>query len=278
MMMKKLLLALTLSLAALPIYADEMSPTKGGYDLPPPRTSKPKPPAAPVEAAPAIEAAPAVVTPPQPSPVVEMPPPRAATPEPVVMPAAAVPAARAARADDTGWFAGVGLGYSKNQDYDCNACGDPRTSLDDSGFAYKIFGGYRLHRNFALSVGYLDLADTKAASVGGSGEWNDRLKVDGFYAAAHGILPVTDKIDVFATLGALHWNQKVAFSSVPFTDSGSFNGTDLMYGLGASYALNKPGAKLQLEWNRLTDVGTNDPDLGHTDDYDLFTVNLVYQF
>ena len=254
MMMKKLLLTLSLSLTVVPVYADALGPTEG-TDLPPARITPSKPVAAPVEAPP-VEAAPA-------APAVTAPAPRA-------MPVAE--AAPAVRASDTGWFAGAGIGYSENRDYECTGCGAAIGSLDDSGFAYKLFGGYRLHRNFALSAGYMDLADTRAAGVGAA--WNDRLKADGFYAAAHGILPVTDKIDVFATAGFLRWDQKVTFNGT----SGSFDGTDLMYGLGAGYALNKTGAKLQLEWNRLTDVGTNDPALGHIDDYDLFTLNLVYQF
>ncbi len=277
MMMKKLLLTLSLSLAVMPVHADELSPTTkkdAVGDLPPPRTSPSKPVVAPVEAAP-VEVAP------QATPTVEMPRP---TPEPVVVapvaPAETAPAPRTmpaeaapiARSGDTGWFAGAGIGYSENRDYDCTGCGAAIGSLDDSGFAYKLFGGYRLHRNFALSAGYMGLADTKAAGVGGA--WNDKLEVDGFYVTAQGILPVTDKVDLFATAGFLRWDQKVTFDG----SSGSFDGTDPMYGLGASYSFDNPGAKLQFEWNRLTDVGTNDPTLGNKDDYDLFTVNLVYQF
>jgi OOP family OmpA-OmpF porin len=276
--MKNLLLTLSLMLAVMPVQADELSPTSAkdtASDLPPPRTS-PSKPGAPVEAAP-VEVAP------QAAPTVEKPLPPAAEPVvvPAVAPAETAPAPRTiateaapmARPTDTGWFAGVGIGYSENRGYACNGCGAAIGSLDDSGFAYKLFGGYRLHRNFALSAGYMDLADTRATGVGGG--WNDKLKVDGFYAAAQGILPVTDKIDLFATAGFLRWDQNVAFNG----SSGTVDGTDPMYGLGASYALNKPGAKLQFEWNRLTDVGTNDASLGNNeDDYDLFTVNLLYQF
>lgn len=289
-MMKKLLLTLGLSLAVLPAHADELTPTTakdGGVDLPPPRTVTRTPPAAPAKPMP-VEAAPVVVVP-RPSPAIETPPAPAAAPVPVAVPVKVAPAAPAvsvettpmapaapvavapmARTDDTGWFAGLGLGYSQNKDYECTGCG-AISSLDDSGFAYKLFGGYRLHRNFALSAGYMNLADTKAS---GPLPFTDTVDVDGFYGAGHGILPVTDKIDVFATLGLLRWHQKVTYNAT----SGSFDGTDLMYGLGASYAFAKQGPKLQLEWNRLPNVGTNDPTFGHKDDYDLFTLNLVYQF
>lgn len=285
--MKKLLLTFGLSLAALPACADELVPTtakEGAIDLPPARMSAPKPAATPSEPVPAaaapVEVAPKVETPPAPA-VAPAPVAAPAKAAPVaavetapVTPAAPVAAATMASADDTGWFAGLGLGYSKNQDYECTGCG-AISSLDDSGFAYKLFGGYRLNRNFALSAGYMNLADTKASGP----LFTDKLEVNGFYGAAHGILPVTDKVDVFATVGLLRWDQKVTYSdTTPFSGSGSFDGTDLMYGLGASYAFAKQGPKLQLEWNRLPNVGTNDPTFGHKDDYDLFTLNLVYQF
>ena len=279
--MKSLLLTLSLSLAALPIHADEMTPTrsKDGADLPPPRISTPKPaPAAmPAEPAPVVSAP--VETPPPPKTVeVASPPPVVAPALPAetapAMPAKVAPAALApvTPAGDTGWLAGAGLGYSSNRDYECTGCGAAIGSLDDTGFAYKLFGGYRFGKHVAVQGGYLNLADTKAAGVAGA--WNDKLEVDGFYAAVQGILPINQAFDVFATAGLLRWDQKVTYNG----GSGSFDGTDLMYGLGASYALNKTGAKVQLEWNRMPDVGTNDPTYGHKDDYDLFTVNLVYQF
>jgi len=55
--MKNLLLTLSLSLAALPVCADTLAPTKG-TDLPPARTTEPAPAAAPA-AAPAPAPAPA---------------------------------------------------------------------------------------------------------------------------------------------------------------------------------------------------------------------------
>ena len=170
---------------------------------------------------------------------------------------------------ETGAYGGIGVGYSSNADYDCLGCG-PVTALDDDGAAYKAFAGYRMHKNFAASVGYANLADTDASGAG----FTDKLEVDGFYVAAHGIVPITDNMDLFATLGMFRWDQKVTFNVM----SGSFDGTDVMYGAGFTYDVGKPSrVKVQAEWTRFADVGTHDPMLGHLDDYDLFTVNLVYQ-
>jgi opacity protein-like surface antigen len=105
-MMKKLLLTLGLSLAALPVHADEMAPTKG-TDLPPARATAPAQPAAPAEAAPV------------------------AAPEPAAMPAEAAPAAPAAMpvaAAASKWYGNVNIGVS-------------RAELDSGG--YNTAGGFR---------------------------------------------------------------------------------------------------------------------------------------
>ena len=286
MMKRNLLLTLTLSLATLPAHADVLAPTipgvKGAEDLAPPRVRAPKPEPMPAEAAPAVvtpparaaEQAPAPPAPAAAAPQVkaaeEVPRPAAASLQPAAKPAAAAPAPRAA---ESGWFAGVGLGNSHNLDYNCIGCGAAAGSVDDSGFAYKLFGGYRFNTYLAVLGGYASLADTKAAGAGNA--WTNKLEVDGFYGAVQGILPVTRAIDVFATAGLFRWDQDASFNA----SSASHDGTDLMVGLGASYALANTGAKVQLEWNRLNDVGSNAAGgLGHKDDYDLFTLNLVYQF
>lgn len=170
------------------------------------------------------------------------------------------------------WFVGVGLGQSENKDYECIGCGAPIGSLSDDGFAYKAFAGYRFNRYVAVQGGYVDLDDTTAAGAGAA--WTDKLEVDGFYGALQGILPINESFDVFASAGLFHWDQTVTFNGV----SGSFNGTNPMFGLGASYAFTQPGLKTQFEWTRFLDVGNNNPFFWHIDDYDLYTINLVYEF
>ncbi len=178
----------------------------------------------------------------------------------------------------TGFFAGAGLGASANQDYDCQGCG-AITSQDDSGTAGKMFAGYRFHPNFSLVGGYANLADTTAGGV--APVFSDKLEVDGWFLGAQGIVPISKAVEAFATLGAFNWTQKVTYSQTApaWAGSGSFDGNDLMYGLGISYDLGKPDrVKLQGEWMRFKDVGTHDPNLGHMDDYDLYTINFIYQF
>jgi hypothetical protein len=190
-------------------------------------------------------------------------------PRMVLFCAMVLPAAQA----EADWFAGGGAGTSANQDYDCIDCG-PIGTVDDSGAGYKLFGGFRFHRNFAVVGGFARLADTEAT---GPAPFTDLLEVDGPYVAAVGILPLGANFEMFASAGAFHWNQDVTFNGA----RGSFTGTDLTYGAGAGWnfpASGAPGLAVQVEWQQFRDVGTSDPFFGHLDDYSLITLNVLYRF
>ena len=172
-----------------------------------------------------------------------------------------------------GWLAGSGVGNSENQDYDCIGCG-PIGAVDDSGSAYKLFGGFQFHRSFAVVGGFAQLADTTAT---GPLPFTDLLEVNGSYLSAIAILPLGANFELFASTGIFHWNQDVTFNGA----SDSFSGTDLTYGAGAGWNFSLSGTAgfaLQLEWQRFTDVGTRDPFFGHIDDYGLTTLNVLYRF
>lgn len=119
MKMKNLLLPLILSLAVLPVHADELSPSKG-TDLPPPRVTTPKPPAMPAEAAPA-----AVVTVPK---------------------------------STSNWYGNINTGVSRAEidsgGFNTNG-GFANTGSDHDGFKYGFLGlsiGRRLGNNLRLEA------------------------------------------------------------------------------------------------------------------------------
>jgi hypothetical protein len=171
------------------------------------------------------------------------------------------------------WLAGGGAGTSENQDYDCIGCG-PIGTVDDDGTGYKLFGGYRFHRHFAVVGGFAQLADTEAS---GPLPFTDLLEVNGPYLSAVAILPLGRNVELFASAGLFRWNQDVTFNGT----RGSFSGTDLTYGAGVGWNFSRSGVRgisLQVEWQRFTDVGTTDPLLGHIDDHGLTTLNVIYRF
>jgi hypothetical protein len=174
---------------------------------------------------------------------------------------------------DSGVILGLGLGESNLQDYRCDDCGAPIVSVDDQDTAWMVFAGYRFNPYVAVLGGYADLGKTTASGAGG--DWQDRLEADGWFAAVRGILPLPANFEAHATLGMFWWNQKVTFTGIP---PGKFDGNAPMYGLGVTYRFGpKKAMGVQVDWTRFKDVGTHDPDLGHKNDIDLYTVNFVYQ-
>jgi OmpA-OmpF porin, OOP family len=178
-----------------------------------------------------------------------------------------------AAAANAAWYSGGGIGTSANQDYDCFGCGSI-ANVDDDGTAFKLFGGFRWHRFFATQIGFAQLADTTAS---GPLPFSDLLEVNGVYLSAVGILPIGDHFELFATTGAMRWDQDVTYNG----QSGGFRGTDLTFSVGAGYNFTIGGIvgwAVQLEAQQFNDVGTNDPLLGHLDDYRLLTLNVQYRF
>jgi hypothetical protein len=174
---------------------------------------------------------------------------------------------------NAGWYIGAGVGTSENLDYDCDGCG-AIASVDDSGPAGKLFGGYRFRPVVAVELGFAQLADTESS---GPLPFTDRLEVSGPYAAVVGILPIGDHFELFAKTGLMRWSQDVTYNGY----SGSFSGSDLTYSIGGAFNLTVGGLAgwaLQLEHQQFNDVGSTDPLLGHVDDYGLTTLNIQYRF
>lgn len=196
----------------------------------------------------------------------------------------------AALAADGGWYAGVGVGSAKYKDMSSAAAeldalllaefGITATStVDDSDTAWKLFAGYRFNKNFALEGSYADLgnAGLSYTAPGGtaSGSWEGKA----WSFAALGILPVTEQFEVFGKVGVHHWNVDLSLTATdgvdPFAISWDDNGTNWLYGLGASYSLTKNIA-VRADWVRYQDVGDVD-EIGKSD-VDMWTLGIQYQF
>ena len=63
-----------------------------------------------------------------------------------------------AMADDTFWYIGGNIGQSRARIDDASIMsklpGAASISDDNTDIAYKLFGGYQLHKNFAFEGGY----------------------------------------------------------------------------------------------------------------------------
>lgn len=153
-----------------------------------------------------------------------------------------------------GWYVGGGFGSSD----------DKGLGEDDTGF--KVLGGYRASKYLALESAVVFLGEFGPADVFSKG---------GLSLEFVGILPIGHRFELFGKLGIFLW-QITADICTPFgsgfvcvEDATVDDGTDATYGAGFQTHFTKRWSG-RLEWQRFTDVGT--------DDIDLLSVNVIYGF
>ena len=141
-------------------------------------------------------------------------------------------------------------------------------SVDGSDTGYKIFGGYEFNKHFGLELAYVDLG--KASYSGtffGAPVTGGTVETWGLNFSAVGTLPLGSNFALFGKVGFFTWESKASdvTGGVPF--SGKDDGTDVSYGLGASYNFTK-NFGIRAEWERFKAVG----------DIDLLSIGVVYKF
>jgi OOP family OmpA-OmpF porin len=153
-------------------------------------------------------------------------------------------------------YIGAGAGLTT-----VDVCADlngPGISCDDEDTGIKIFGGYKFSPNFAVEGLVANLGEVTASGPGGSGS----VEVDGFGAAAVGIIPLGERFDLFGKVGAFTWDA----SGSGLGDSA--DGTDIMLGAGVGWNLTKRFG-LRAEWERFDIDG---------DDVDFLSVGVQFNF
>jgi OmpA-OmpF porin, OOP family len=201
-------------------------------------------------------APPAEETPPVPPP----PPPAAAD----INPAATSPTP--ARSQDVGLYAGIGIGQSGFRG-SCQGLG----ACSEKDPAAKIFGGYRLNKNFALEAGWVDLGKTNASTGAG----NVSMSAKGFEVSGVAMLPVAREFSLLARWGFFKWLTG-RNDGTGLIGSGSSTGSDATYGLGGNIDFKDGRLALRGEWQRYKYVGSLTTT--RRGDVDFLSAGLVFKF
>jgi len=198
----------------------------------------------------------------------------------------AVLSSSAAVAADEGWYGGIGIGQSKASIADSRissellGAGLTMTSIndDDSDIGYKLFGGRKFNKNFAVEGGYFNLGKFGfTANTTPAGSLTGTAKFQGLNLDAVGILPITQKFAALGRVGLTYTEGKDTFAGTgavtvtnpnPKKSEGSYK-----YGLGVQYDFT-PALALRGEWERYR---VNDA-VGNKGDVDMLLVGLVYTF
>lgn len=140
----------------------------------------------------------------------------------------------------------------------------------DSGNAYKIFGGARLHKNYAVEAAYIDLGNPSGDFIGLKTDydmWEVGIWVKGF-------LPVgkSKTTELFAKGGLVHWDIETTTSL--FGSSSSYHsdtGNNFGWGLGVIFnKWDKYSLQLEYEHTRVNFRGAKAAGL--------LSIGVVYTF
>lgn len=200
--------------------------------------------------------------------------------------ALAVIASPFAVADDTGWYVGANIGQSRAKIDDARITGGllgaglATTSIsnDDSDTGYKLFGGYKFNRNFAVEGGYFDLGRFGfTANTAPPGTLNGSIRLKGLNLDLVGILPITEKFSAFGRVGVDYADARDAFSGTGVVNVLNPNPNkreaNIKFGGGLQYDFTQSLAmRLEAERYRVNDA------VGNRGDIDLVSVGLVYRF
>jgi OOP family OmpA-OmpF porin len=200
--------------------------------------------------------------------------------------ALAVIASPFAVADDSGPYVGFGIGPTKAKIDDPKIAssllgsGFTTTSINDdaSDNGFKLFGGYKFNRYFAVEGGYFDLGKFGfTATTVPAGTLSGNIKVKGVNLDLVGILPLTEKFSAFGRVGMNYAQAKDSFSGTGAVTvsnaSPSKSEMNYKFGVGLQYDFTQSlGMRLEAERYRIDDA------VGNKGDIDMVSLGLVYRF
>ena len=109
---------------------------------------------------------------------------------------------------------------------------------------FSVAGGYIFTENLALELTYKDLGSYSEDALNDGNIIDIDNKGVGLYVI--GNIPIADNTNLYGKVGMVAWDVKGSYLDQPL----SFDGTDLGYGIGASFQINE-STLLKLELDRL---------------------------
>jgi OmpA-OmpF porin, OOP family len=175
---------------------------------------------------------------------------------------------------DTGGYLGLGFGQS-NIKLNSTDFSYLRTK-DETGDAFKIYGGQQFNKNLAVEIGYANLGKATGTGTLGSAITSDSYEASALSVAAVGLLPLGDNGFSFLGMAGLSVNMiqdKYVFGNISGTETKSK--TDFYYGVGAKYAINKNFA-VRVQYENFGEAG--DEGQLTRSKLDLTSLNVEYKF
>ena len=135
------------------------------------------------------------------------------------------------------------------------------TGKDDSDWGWNVTAGYKITRNWAVELGYVDLGTFSATGTFGGAPARVDADVKGWNISAVGTLPMGDMFSLYGKVGYFRSEAKATASVAGAVARGTSRQNDITAGIGARYHLS-PNLSLLAEVNYYG-LGDNDSAIGY---------------
>lgn len=191
-----------------------------------------------------------------------------------------------AEAQDAYWYGGLNVGKSKADLDTGRVSGDllqngyttSSINADDKDIGFKLLGGYRFNRHFAIEGSYFDLGKFGfRAGMQPSSNLAGNIRPMGIGLDLVGFLPLSEKSALFARAGFNYTEVRESFSARglathPYAKSDNNDG-NYKYGVGFQHDFTDHIAmRAEVERYRIEET------IGLMDDVDMFSLGIVYRF
>ena len=147
----------------------------------------------------------------------------------------------------TGAFASAYVGAAAGQGTTEIDTGAGLPGFEASDLSFKILGGYRVMKFFAVEGDYRDMG-TASDNIGGQ---DFDLATTAFDLFAVGVVPVGKAFEVFGKAGYSMWDAEISATGL---GSASDDGNDIAYGVGAAYTFGKFALRMEYEMFDIEDT------------------------
>src|SRR5262245_53067283 len=162
-----------------------------------------------------------------------------------------------AKPADQGFYIGGSFGQSEAS----GSC-PSGFSCDFKDTDWKLFGGYRINRNFAAEVFYADHGEISIKARGGSAT----AKSSPFGGVGLGILPLGNQFELFGKLGIGSTSVDASATAGGLSAGASDSGSDVVFGIGGMFNFSR-NLGVRAEWERYNDS-----------EIDVLSIGLQYRF
>jgi OOP family OmpA-OmpF porin len=191
-------------------------------------------------------------------------------------------------AEDSYWYTGLGIGYSRVQffpaDFSSGGAFSESTKNFDAGF--KGFLGYQINRNWAAEVSYASVGKFQYKYTLANVTQQDDYKVTGWGFSALPTVHLTDNFSFYGRLGAFFSQTRITFNNAGFVVGNNVggdigNGTSLLSGFGIQYFFGGENG-FRIEYENFGEVNSacipTAPDCSFRANAKMLSVNAIFKF